>query len=112
MFQGLMNRSAKMKNAREMFEFMQTPEFSEAFRRVIEADRQAEISFRRTLVDDFNRKLESEGQRPGPEILEVQKRFVGLALPTDEVHAVAAQYAEKLGRQLPPPSPSLTLDDV
>lgn len=101
-----------MKNAREMFEFMQTPEFSEAFRRTIEADRQAEISFRRTLVEDFNRKLESEGQSPGPETLEVQNRFVELALPTDEVHTVAVQYAEKLGRQLPPPPPSLTLDDV
>lgn len=101
-----------MKSGNDILNYMMTPEFTKAFQRVVEEDRQGEIAFRRELVDDFNRRLELEGVRLDLLTLERQERFVSLTMPTDEVHAMAAEYAERVGRQLPPPPPSLTLENI
>jgi hypothetical protein len=101
-----------MKSVKDILEYMSTPEFQEAFLRIVEEDRQEEIEFRRELVNDFNRQLESQGAKLDVSTLERQERFVSLTMPTDEVHPMAAEYAEWLGRHLPPPPPSLTLEDI
>ena len=108
----LTRASEQMMNAKKMFEFMTTPEFSCAIQRVIDADRQVEIAFRQDLVDAVNRRLQADERQPDAEALNTQRRFVELTMPTDEVHSVAARYAAFAGRHLPPPPPSLMLDDV
>lgn len=101
-----------MKSFKDLFEHMSSPEFQETFLRIVEEDRQEEIAFRRELVNSFNRKLESEGMNIDLPTQERQKRFVSLTMGANEVHAMAAEYAERLGRRLPPPPPSLTIEDI
>lgn len=101
-----------MKGNRWLLDHMDSPEFSEKVRQVIEADRQEEIAFRRSLVDDFNLQLQAMGHTPDPAALERQAQFVALAMPADEARRFAAEYADRLGRPLPPPPPSLALEDI
>lgn len=90
-----MNRQLKT-----IFDQIDSPEFGEKFRQIIERDRQAGIKWRRKIVTQANANAALEGLTPDAQLLKLQERFIAGELDTDTMLKMVRETAEKASETL------------
>jgi hypothetical protein len=77
--------------------------------------RQQAMEIRRQMVEHVNANQRLEGYEPDEQLTQLQERFIAGELETSQMIELLTQYgreAAKAGMELPPPSPSMTEDNV
>lgn len=90
-----MNRQTKA-----IFDQLESPEFGEKMRQVIERDRLAGIEWRSKIVRQANANSALEGLTPDDEMLEMQRQFIAGELDTDTMIEMVKELAHKAGETL------------
>jgi hypothetical protein len=85
---------------KKLFDQLNSPEFGERFRQVIERDRLAGIEWRSKIVRQANANSALEGFTPDEQLLEMQRRFIAGELDTDTMLKMVRETAEKAGETL------------
>jgi hypothetical protein len=83
-----------------IFDQLESPDFDERFRQVIERDRLAGIEWRSKIVRQANANSALEGFTPDDEMLEMQRQFIAGELDTDTMLKMVRETAEKAGETL------------
>jgi hypothetical protein len=83
-----------------LFDQLNSPEFGERFRQVIEQDRLAGIEWRAKIVRQANANSALEGFTPDEQLLDMQRRFIAGELDTDTMLKMVRETAEKAGETL------------